>query len=227
MLPTEEKEEEEEVDISVLVQNEAEAVKKERPQFRFKSVETGAKNCCFITTTLKDPKELALKILRDLNETKKSKTRNILRLMPIEVVTRANLKDIMDGAGALFDKYFLKEPKTFAIIFNRRFNNDIERTKVIEELAGLVSSKNINNKANLKNPDLAIIVEVIKGLCLISVVPEYFQLRKYNLLEICAQKEAEPAAEESKPDSEDVTDKSDEKAPQDEETKSEEAPTTE
>nr|XP_019539468.2 LOW QUALITY PROTEIN: THUMP domain-containing protein 1 homolog [Aedes albopictus] len=181
--------EEEEVDISVQVQNQAEAAKTQRPQFRFQSVETGAKNCCFITTTLKEPKEVALKILRELNETKKRKSRNILRLMPIEVVTRANLKDIIDASGALFDKYFLKEPKTFAIMFNKRFNNSIERTEVIEELAGLVASKNVHNKANLKNPDLAIIVEVVKGLCLISVVPDYYQLRKYNLVEICAQKD--------------------------------------
>lgn len=181
--------EEEEVDISVQVQNQAEAAKKQRPQFRFQSVETGAKNCCFITTTLKEPKEIALKILRELNETKKRKSRNILRLMPIEVVTRANLKDIIDAAGALFDKYFLKEPKKFAIMFNRRFNNNVDRSEVIDQLAGLITSKNIHNKANLKNPDLAIIVEVIKGLCLISVVPDYLQLRKYNMVEICAQRD--------------------------------------
>ncbi|XP_055628784.1 THUMP domain-containing protein 1 homolog [Toxorhynchites rutilus septentrionalis] len=184
-----EQESEKEEDISELVQKQAEAIRTEKRQFRFESVDSGAKNVCFITTILEDPKELGLKILHDLMETKKLKSRNILRLLPIEAVTRANLKDIMDTAGGLFDKYFLKEPKTFAIIFNRRFNNGLDREDVIKELAGLISAKNAGNKANLKNPELAVIVEVIKGLCLISVVPEYFQLKKYNLVEICTRKE--------------------------------------
>uniref|UniRef100_A0A1Q3EX62 Putative thump domain-containing protein 1 n=1 Tax=Culex tarsalis TaxID=7177 RepID=A0A1Q3EX62_CULTA len=190
-------EEEEEKDISVQVQKQAEAAKTEKKKYRFESVDTGAKNVCFIKTVLEDPTELALKILRDAAETKKQKSRNILRLMPIEVVTKANLKDIMDGAGKLFDRYFLKEPKTFAIIFNRRFNNGIERESVIDALAEMISSKNRGNKANLKNPELAVIVEVIKGLVLISVVPEFPQLRKYNLMEICTRKDEDAKSQDS------------------------------
>ncbi|KAL9698943.1 hypothetical protein quinque_002384 [Culex quinquefasciatus] len=67
----------------------------EKKKFRFESVDTGAKNICFIT---------------------------------------ANLKDIMDGAGKLFNWYFLKELKTFTIIFNRRFNNELERESTINAL---------------------------------------------------------------------------------------------
>ncbi|XP_055601677.1 THUMP domain-containing protein 1 homolog [Uranotaenia lowii] len=176
-------------DISVLVQKQAESVRQEKRQFRFESVETGAKNCCFISTILKDPKELGLHILRALAEKKELKSRFILRMMPIEVVTRANIKDIQNAAGPLFDRYFLKEPKTFSIVFNRRFNNAIQRDEVIDALAKLVSSKNMGNKANLKSPDLAVIVEIVKGLCLISVVPDYFVLRKFNVVELCAKKE--------------------------------------
>ncbi|XP_055533862.1 THUMP domain-containing protein 1 homolog [Wyeomyia smithii] len=179
---------EDEEDISVLVEKQAEAARKEKRVFRFQSVDTGLNNCYFISTILDNPKELALKILNDLAKTRKLKSRFILRLMPIEVVTKANLKDIIDGAGGLFDKYFLGEPKTFAIMFNHRHNNSLDRSKVINELAGLINSKNMCHKANLKQPELAVIVEVIKGLCLISVLPQYYELRKYNLAEICGQK---------------------------------------
>uniref|UniRef100_A0A8D8G385 THUMP domain-containing protein 1 homolog n=1 Tax=Culex pipiens TaxID=7175 RepID=A0A8D8G385_CULPI len=190
-------EEDEEEDISVQVQKQAEAAKSEKKKFRFESVDTGAKNVCFITTVLEDPTELALKILRDAAETKKQKSRYILRLMPIEVVTKANLKDIMDGAGKLFDRYFLKEPKTFAIIFNRRFNNGLDRESTINALAEMISAKNRGNKANLKHPELAVIVEVIKGLTLISVVPQFSELRKYNLMEICTRKDEDAKSQES------------------------------
>lgn len=180
--------EEEEEDISVLVEKQAEAARKEKRRFRFEAIDTGLNNCCFISTILDDPKELALRILRDLTETKKLKSRHILRLMPIEVVAKANLKDIINAAGQLFDKYFLGKPKTFAIIFNRRLNNSLDRLDVINELASVIASKNRLHKANLKQPELAVIVEIIKGLCLISVVPQFYELKKYNLAEICGQR---------------------------------------
>uniref|UniRef100_A0A2M4CIS3 THUMP domain-containing protein n=1 Tax=Anopheles darlingi TaxID=43151 RepID=A0A2M4CIS3_ANODA len=178
--------ESEEEDISVTLQKEAAAAGIKKPM-RFQNVDSGATNCLFIRTTLKEPTALAHKVLQDLSTTRKAKSRFILRMVPIEAVCRANLKDIIDTVGSLSDRHFLKEPKTYAIIYNHRLNNELPRDDVIRELADLISSKNAGNKANLKNPELAVIVEVIKGLCCIGIVPEYYTLRKYNLAEIVAQ----------------------------------------
>lgn len=180
-----------EEDISVKLQKEAEAAGKKRnaASFRFQSVESGAMNCLFIQTVLPDPNEIVVKLMRDLSATKKHKSRFILRMLPIQAVCRANLKDIMDVVGRLGDQYFLKEPKTYAIVFNRRLNNDLSRDDVIRELADLITSKNAGNKANLKNPELAVIVEVIKGLCCIGILPEYYPLRKYNVVELVAARD--------------------------------------
>lgn len=53
----------------------------------------------------------------------------------------------------------------------------------------MICEKNSENKADLSNPDVAIVVEVIKGHCLISIAPHYFKYKKYNLLELCNIKE--------------------------------------
>jgi tRNA acetyltransferase TAN1 len=50
----------------------------------------------------------------------------------------------------------------------------------------MVVKRHPENRADLKHPQLAIIVEIIRNMCCLSVVPEYFELRKYNLLELCA-----------------------------------------
>ncbi|XP_058125590.1 THUMP domain-containing protein 1 homolog [Anopheles ziemanni] len=191
-----EAEEQEEEDISIKLQKEAEAAgQKSDKAFRFQNVDSGATNCLFIQTSLENPNEIGYKLMKDLSATKKHKSRFILRMLPIEAVCRANLKDIMDTVGALCDRYFLKEPKSYAIIFHRRLNNELSRDDVIRELADLITAKNAGNKANLKNPDLAVIVEVIKGLCCIGILQEYYQLRKYNLAEIVAQTQAPPPTE--------------------------------
>ncbi|KAF3427801.1 hypothetical protein E2986_02126 [Frieseomelitta varia] len=157
---------------------------------RFQVVDTGVKNVIFIRSTLTNPLELVTKIITELNNTKQQRTRFLLRLLPIEIICKANMNDIKSKADAMLEKYFAQEPKTFSIIFNRHSNNNIHRNEVIEDLAEIINKKNPGNKADLKNPELAVIVELIRGFCFMSVAPNYYKFKKYNLLEICNTKES-------------------------------------
>ncbi|XP_017887554.1 THUMP domain-containing protein 1 homolog [Ceratina calcarata] len=157
---------------------------------RFQVVHTGVKNVVFIRTTLENPVELVSKIVTEMHKTKQQRTRFLLRLLPIEIVCKANMNDIKLKADALLEKYFAQEPKTFSIVFNRHSNKTIRRGDVIEDLADIITKKNPGNKADLKNPELAVIVEVIRGTCLMCVAPDYYKFRKYNLIEICNSKQA-------------------------------------
>lgn len=147
----------------------------------------GCQNCVFIRTTIDDPVKLGALIVRDLAETKAKKTKFTLRMLPIETVCKAKLEAIVEAGGLLFDKYFIKKPSTFSINFSRRYNSDIQRDDVIKELADLVALKNPLNKVNLKEPEQSVIVEIIKGHCLLSVLPDYLKLKKYNLNELWAK----------------------------------------
>uniref|UniRef100_A0A1L8DCB8 Putative thump domain-containing protein 1 n=1 Tax=Nyssomyia neivai TaxID=330878 RepID=A0A1L8DCB8_9DIPT len=177
-------EEEEEEDISKALQKEIDQQKNEKKLNKFNVADTGVPNCTFIATSLDDPVGLGVKIVRDIAATKVQKTKFLLRLIPIEMVCRANLLSITEAVGKLCDKYVLKEPHTFAIIFNKRYNNAIARDDVIKELADVVTAKNPGNKVNLTEPDYSIIVEIIKGMCCIGFLPDYLKLKKYNLLEL-------------------------------------------
>lgn len=68
---------------------------------------------------------------------------------------------------------------------SRRNNNSIKRDEIIEDLAEIILKKNPGNKADLKNPEIAVVVEVVRGICLFSIAPNYYKFKKYNLLEIC------------------------------------------
>lgn len=184
-------ESEAETDISDALKREVDSMKmdsqKSLKHKRFQVVETGASNCIFIKTNLPSPEELTTAIIKDLSATKVQKTRHVLRLLPIMATCKANLPDIMECAGKLFDKFLLKKPSTFAVIFNKRFNSCVSRDLVIKELAEMIVLKNSENKADLKNPGLCIIVEIIKGICLMSIVEDYYNFKKYNLHEICKE----------------------------------------
>lgn len=189
---------EEEEDISTQLENQIQASKIKAKERVFHAVDTQVQNCVFIEASIEDPLSLGVRIVRDIAEHKLASTRFLLRLIPVEIVCRANLVDMMQTAEKLFDKHFLAEPKTYAIIFNRRHNNDIKRETVIKEFADIIQAKN-QNKVDLSAPQLAVVVEVIKGFCCLSVVPDYYALKKYNLVELCGggnTKKTKPPAEE-------------------------------
>lgn len=57
--------------------------------------------------------------------------------------------------------------------------------EVINDLARLVQDRNINHTVDLKNPAKTVIVEIIRNVCCLSVVNNFFGFRKYNLIELC------------------------------------------
>lgn len=195
----------EEEDISTTLANEIKSVAaanaKTNKKRRFNNVFTGASNCVFIKTALRDPQKLAIHIIRDVAETRKPITRNVLRFVPVEAVCKANVFDIKNAAGQLFDKYFLNvPPTTYSIVYNKRCNNDLNRDEIIRELATLVDAKNREHKVDLKNGQVSVLVEIVKGLCCLSVLPDYMKLKKYNLAELMASGKPEDGEAEKKPE---------------------------
>lgn len=185
--------EEEEEDISAQLAKEIESTKtaSKVSQNRFQQCETKVPNCIFIKTTIDNPNELGVRIVRDIAATKKRKTRMLLRLLPVDIICKANVEDIKNQAGKLFDKYFLTtDPTTFSIVVNKRYNNNFDRMEIIRELADLITYKNSLHKVNLKEAKLTVMIEVIKGLCCISVLPDYNELKKFNLSELAQAKDA-------------------------------------
>ncbi|XP_026686016.1 THUMP domain-containing protein 1 homolog [Diaphorina citri] len=146
----------------------------------------GAQGNMFIKINDKtiDPVTLGTSIVEDLYTTKQQKTVNLLRLVPIEVTCKSYLDDITKAIGPLLDKYFSGEPTSYCIVFNRRNNNNLERSNVIEFIALLVKEKNMFHTVDLKQAALTIVIEVIKSVCCISVLPHYYKYKKYNLSEI-------------------------------------------
>ncbi|XP_070496125.1 THUMP domain-containing protein 1 homolog [Chironomus tepperi] len=178
----------------------------EKKAMLFQSVDTGANGVVFIKSNIDEFFELGEKIIRDLFTTQQKKTKFTNRMLPIMRTCRAKMEDIVNTSGELFDQHFLKEPSTFAIIFNKRLNNDIQRDDVIKELAALVSQKNMLNKVNLKEPKKTILVEIIKGLCCLTVVTDYILLKKYNLNELTTKPDSNKAEKAEKEPEEKVQD---------------------
>lgn len=176
--------EKDESDVQEDFLNELSKLKSEKKTKTFQLVESGAKNFLFIRTTLENTVELATKIVSDIHRTKNQQTKFLIRLVPIEITCKAYVKDIENTFKPLAEKYFTQEAKTFSVAYNHRNNNNLQRDEVIKTIANVISQIRPDNKVDLKSPQVVVIVEVIKGIALLSVIPDYIKYKKFNLLAV-------------------------------------------
>lgn len=185
----------EEEDIEKALKKEVNALKQTIPaERRFQQLDSGAKNCLFIKTTLSNPCELIHTILKDIYETQVQKSRFALRVIPIQTICRANLTDINNSAQDLFEPFFRTSygtMLTYGISFKARMTSKVSRDEVIDSLCQIIGEMNPLNKVNYSNPDLIVLVEVLRGFCCLSVVKDFNKFRKYNLQETARAQQTE------------------------------------
>lgn len=197
----EEAEEEEDVDEALkkeVAQLQASGAKQER---RFQALDSGANNVIFIRAQNLEPDKLVHHILSDLHTTKKKKSRVILRMLPVTGTCKAFQDDMVKYLTTFLEPWF-KTPNcaTYQIAFKARNSSHNKRDEIIKSIAGLVGKLNPKNKVDLTNPELTIIVEVIKAVCCISVVKDYTLYRKYNVQEVVKEDTAKPDVTTAKTD---------------------------
>ncbi|GAA6221653.1 THUMP domain-containing protein 1 [Lates japonicus] len=211
--------EEEDVDVALkkeVAQLQASGTKQER---RFQALDSGANNVIFIRTQNLEADKLVHHILSDLHTTKKKKSRVILRMLPVTGTCKAFQDDMVKYLTTFLEPWF-KTPNcaTYQIAFKARNSSHNKRDEIIKSIAGLVGKLNPKNKVDLTNPELTVIVEVIKAVCCISVVKDYTLYRKYNVQEVVKEDAPKPSVTTAKTD----TDKPEQKERQiSEETKQE------
>ncbi|XP_015249495.1 PREDICTED: THUMP domain-containing protein 1 [Cyprinodon variegatus] len=188
-------EEEAEEDIEVALKKEVAQLKSSggKQERRFQALESGANNVIFIKTLNLEPDKLVHHILSDLHTTKKKKSRVILRMLPVTGTCKAFQEDMLKYLTTFLEPWF-KTPNsaTYQIAFKARNSSHNKREEIIKSIAGLVGKLNPKNKVDLTNPELTIIVEVIKAVCCVSVARDYTLFRKYNVQEVVKEDAPKP-----------------------------------
>ena len=91
---------------------------------------------------------------------------------------------------------------TYCINFKSRLNANFDREDAIRVIGEIVRELNPQAKVEYKTPKLTIIVEVMKSYCCLSVLENYFEWKKFNLIEI-AKTDEEKLIEKRKKDNND------------------------
>lgn len=159
----------------------------------FKEISLDMRACTFVRASKEvvDVADVAALVKADLErarDTNVTFSRHAMRVVPVETTCFAGVDEIKEACKPLIEKHFKSgREQTFAIAFERRSNNTLHRTEVIEAIAGMIEQP--PNKVNLGDPDLTIMVEIVKGVACLSVVQDYEKLCKYNLRMVAMTKE--------------------------------------
>ncbi|KAG9284282.1 hypothetical protein G9A89_002092 [Geosiphon pyriformis] len=172
-------------DVETAFLKELASMKKKHGEYMFSSIQTGTDCSVFLKTNPPvDPVQLVHYILTDINKTKQKKTRFTQRLTPITKTCFANIPAIVELAKEVLGPHFGCKGEVsprkiaYSVMPRIRNNSKIERLELIDTIVGIVGKQ---HPVNLDNPELVIIVEVFKSICGISVVQDYYKLKKYNL----------------------------------------------
>ena len=166
---------------------------------KFKLMQTGVQNVLFFKTTLRDPVNFALDILNDIRTSGEQRTRFLLRLIPIEQTCKAYEDNVKEAMQKIALKHFDKEKtanKSYAILFKSRCNQDFSKETAIKIIGNVIKDINPNAKVEYKTPDLVIMVEVMKSNCCLSILPDYYGYKKYNLIELATAPLQKKSSEE-------------------------------
>ncbi|PWW72140.1 hypothetical protein C7212DRAFT_302648 [Tuber magnatum] len=111
------------------------------------------------------------------------KSRYVHRLTPVTRIGKANAEGLEAVAKEVLPPHFHQgeECIKFAIKPTSRNHNYLKRDQIIKIVADVVGTK---HKADLKNPDLLILVDFYQSICGMSVVKDWETLKKFNLAQL-------------------------------------------
>ncbi|KAI7907229.1 uncharacterized protein BX663DRAFT_465750 [Cokeromyces recurvatus] len=173
-------------DLEASIAKEVASLKQSSEKKKLANITTGIDCVAFIRVNPPiEPVKLVHTMLSDLKEKQEKTTRFISRYLPVEKVCHANLPDIELAAKSIFKPHFDQRDdegklisKKFAVVCRVRNCSKLDRMSVITTLASAVGA---GHKVDLQEPELTIIAEICQTICMLSVVKDFNELKKYNI----------------------------------------------
>jgi len=125
-----------------------------------------------------DPLALANLIFSNLDLVQTCKHIHRIPLQRVFMCTAENfathLKSLVQNVFHTNDQQSLK----YAVVYTSRNNSQLTKEHVIETSFNIIGAQ---HKVNLEQPDYVVLVDIFKDACGIGLLPNFYNLKKYNL----------------------------------------------
>lgn len=169
-------------DIEAQIRGEL-ATLQSRPQrttSQFAALDTDTECLCFVQCAPPlDAWRIVRRALEEVERTGASRSRFVQRLIPVRVLCRAETEAIRAAtARALAPAFPAKHARTYRIEPRIRANSSLSRDVLIPLVASCVPP---GATVDLKQPEVTIVVEVLRNICGIGAVEDYERFGKLNV----------------------------------------------
>ena len=154
---------------------------------RFTVAQTGCNGSIFIRFT--DPADDPVALVdRVMEGAARCAAPHVIRMLPVQTTCPARTPEAIAEVAAPLTRPALGGDfsGTYAVHWRRRCNSDVDKVKVIDVLADAVQAAAPRATVDLKAAQAAIVAEVIKTTCCVSVLPRWREFCEYNLRVLAA-----------------------------------------
>lgn len=173
--------------------------RKVAPRRLFRTVHSGANGLLLIVCVDKksiiNPVHIAEKLCHDTLRNRQQKSRYLIRVQPYEIggstdedFLKQSLRLLLERNPTLLTPKDTdaktgiaicpnKNPSKFKIVYKRR-NHDKSLRSAVGKLAAEINEM---HSVDLVKPNVAVLLNVVRGTSFLSILPRYSELREYNL----------------------------------------------
>lgn len=134
----------------------------------------------FAASAAAEPVQLVDRAMERAAATGISCAPHVVRMLPVQATCAAQPKAIVAAATPLLAALRGSEG-SYAVQWKRRCNSGVDKMEVINGLAAAVLELAPKARVDLTRPDTALLVEVLRTVCCVSVLPAWVRHQGYNL----------------------------------------------
>jgi len=151
---------------------------------RFASTATGCRGIRFIRNNELHHVDTVGKIMANVLETGEVRSRIVQRLVPVTHSCKAHMKDVGIGAKQAVAATLGVEggaATRYSIMCKVRNNSSITDREIVDEVVRVLKEESPQHIYDRRQPTLVLVIEVLKSVCCMAMVPNFYKYAEYNM----------------------------------------------
>jgi len=142
-----------------------------------------------------DPVALVDRVFEQALARRESSAPHVIRMLPVQATCAAQTESIVAAVTPMLQS-LRGSDTSFSVQWRRRCNTCIDKMEVINAIAGVMAELAPKAQVELAFPHVGILVDIIKSVCCVSVLPGWKRAQAYNLRVACETLKARPEGTE-------------------------------
>ncbi|CAB3398012.1 unnamed protein product [Caenorhabditis bovis] len=150
---------------------------------RVRHIQTGLKNCIFISVKDANINLLAEKMV-DLAQ-KSPRCHYLQRVFPVEYTVKVDINELTDLIMIIVSENLKPRENgtlpTYSVEFQTRHSDRIDKSTILDKVNDAVSTFAPNAKKNLNLPDITFYIQLTRKQIMAGICPNFYERRKYSM----------------------------------------------